>query len=181
MELESKCLKIHNQRLLMCMELLKMINLMDKVWSFTKMKHIILDNGQMVNVMDLDIIEQRMEISIWEIGIMGNWLKDITEILIMNIMDNWIMEIYMDMVAVYIMMVLLLRENGKTIKWMDLLLINSKIRIYIMDFVNFHLSMEWEYWIWNQKRKYMLVIFGWIIIMDLAKWSRLDWSRKNTS
>lgn len=51
----------------------------------------------------------------------------------------------MDMVVVYIMMVQLLRENGKTIKWMDLLLINSKIRIYIMDFVNFHLSMEWEY------------------------------------
>lgn len=110
---------------------------------------------------------------------MGNWLRDITEIQIMNIMDNWIMEIYMDMVVVYIMMVLLLRENGKTIKWMDLLLINSKIRIYIMDFVNFHLSMEWEYWIWNQKRKYMLVIFGWINIMDLANWSRLRLNRVN--
>ena len=45
---------------------------MDKVWSFIKMKHIILDNGQKVNAKDLDTIEQRTEISIWEIGMMDN-------------------------------------------------------------------------------------------------------------
>jgi hypothetical protein len=46
------------------MEHLRMTNLMDKEWSFIEMKHIILDNGHRVNVMDLDIIEQKMEISI---------------------------------------------------------------------------------------------------------------------
>lgn len=78
------------------------------------------------------------------------------------------MVIWMVMVVVYTMMELLLRDNGPMIKCKGSSHINFQMEMFIMEIVNSHLNMEWEYWIYKKRMKSMLGIFVWINIMDLG-------------